>query len=180
MQAAREIGLSMFQYSTDHDGKYPDGKSSTEVFQKLIDGKYISDPTIFYIPLPGKTEPVFEQKLKSENVCWDVTCCLGPSDSDYLPVVFMTGYKVNYVPGGSAVAIILNPYPHYDRCWIDWWNGYEVARPGIAVCYKSNSAMFMELNLSKNPDGTIPNFVPPQFDPQGKTYRQLTPDGPLP
>jgi len=32
------------------------------------------------------------------------------------------------------------------------------------------------------PDGTtsIPNFISPDYKPDGKTYRQLTPDGPLP
>jgi hypothetical protein len=30
-----------------------------------------------------------------------------------------------------------------------------------------------------NPDNTIPNVVPPDFKPDGKTYRQLTPDGVL-
>ena len=177
----------MVEYSKDHDGKYPDGKSSTEVFQKLLDGGYVTDPNIFYILLSGKTKSVPGQKLKAENVCWDVTCCLGASDSDDLPMVFMTGYKVNYVPGGSAVTII-KPYPHYGvYTWRNWWYGYGLAGPGIAVCYKSNnttleenSAMFLRLDFSKNPDGTIPNFISPHFDPQGKTYRQLTPDGPLP
>jgi hypothetical protein len=28
-------------------------------------------------------------------------------------------------------------------------------------------------------DGTIPNIVPLDFKPDGKTYRQLTPDGVL-
>jgi hypothetical protein len=31
-----------------------------------------------------------------------------------------------------------------------------------------------------SPDGSIPNFIPADFDPKGKTYRQLTPDGELP
>ena len=37
-----------------------------------------------------------------------------------------------------------------------------------------------ELKNSKTSDGSIPNFVPADFDAKGKTYRQLTPDGPLP
>ena len=40
MQMARAIGLAMFAYASDHNGAYPDGKTSTEVFQKLIDEKY--------------------------------------------------------------------------------------------------------------------------------------------
>jgi hypothetical protein len=48
MQATRQIGMMMFQYAMDNDGKYPDGNSSTEVFQKLIDKNYCTDPTIFF------------------------------------------------------------------------------------------------------------------------------------
>ena len=40
--------------------------------------------------------------------------------------------------------------------------------------------MFIDLNTTANPAGSIPHFIPPDFDPKGKTYRQLTPDGPLP
>jgi hypothetical protein len=39
MQQAHQIGLMMFAYSNDHAQQYPDGKNSTEVFQKLIDGQ---------------------------------------------------------------------------------------------------------------------------------------------
>jgi hypothetical protein len=63
MQMARQIAVAMFQYSVDHDGKYPDGKSSTEVFQKLIDGNYVSDPAVFYVPLDGKAKPEASSKI---------------------------------------------------------------------------------------------------------------------
>ena len=93
----------MFQYANDHNQNYPDGKSSTEVFQKLIDGGYISDPAIFYIPMVGKIKAGVGQRLKPENVCWDVTSPVDSSAPDGLPIVFSTGYKVNYVPGGAAI-----------------------------------------------------------------------------
>jgi hypothetical protein len=179
----------MFQYAMDNDGKYPDGNSSTEVFQKLIDKNYCTDPTIFYIPLPGKIKPVAGQKLKPENVCFDVTSggdFNAFNSSDYLPVVFMTGYKVSYAPGGSAVPLI-KPYPQFGvepRTWSQWWHGAPEppshGGPGIAVIYKSNNAMFKVPNPTANPDGSISNFISPDFNPDGKTYRQLTPDGPLP
>jgi len=186
MQTARQIGLCMYSYSTDHNGNYPDGKSSTEVFQKLLDGNYVSDPNIFYIPLAGKIEPVVGQKLKPENVCFDVTSGVDSNAPDGLPLVFLTGYKATYVAGGVAVPII-KPYPQFEpRTWSQWLIGESVRSPGIAVFYKGDRATFRSLDFSekdgiitKNPDGTIPNFVPPDFDAKGKTYRQLTPDGPL-
>jgi hypothetical protein len=180
MQRSRAIGLAFFGYANDHNGTYPDGNSSTEVFQKLLDGGYISDPSIFYIPFPGKTKPVVGQKLKPDNVSWDVTCCADATTSDSLPLVFLTGYKITYAPGGAAVPII-KPFPPFTLTWSEWWKGEAepAQNPGIIVCYKTTRVWVLRLDTTKNPDGTIPNFVPADFDAKGKTYRQLTPDGPL-
>ena len=102
----------MYSYAYDNQGNYPDGKSSTEVFQKLLDEGYCTDPTVFFIPLSGKSEPIAGQKLKPENVCWDVTSGVDSSAPDGLPIVFTTGFKVTYIPGGTAVPIIY-PYPPF-------------------------------------------------------------------
>jgi len=188
IQQGRQIGSMMFSYATDNTqggNAYPEGNSSTEVFQKLIDGNYVTDPGIFYVPLPGKTKALPGQKLKPENVCWDVTCCVDSNSSDLVPLVFLTGYKVTYTPGGSAVPII-KPWPQFreePRTWLDWWHGVpdEPPTPGIAIFYKGNNAMYRKLETpQQSSDGIITNFVPPDFKPDGKTYRQLTPDGPLP
>jgi hypothetical protein len=165
MQQGRQIGQCLFSYSTDNvqnNNAYPDGNSSTEVFQKLIDGNYVSDPGIFYFPLPGKVKPVAGQKLKPENVCFDVTCCVDADAPDGLPLIFATGYKVTYTPGAAAVPLA------------------KSSPPAMIVFYKSNSAQVLFPTSAANPDGAIPNFIPASFDPKGKTYRQLTPDGPLP
>ena len=119
LQTGRRIGQLMFAYSTDHNDDYPDGNSSIEVFQKLLDGGYCTDPNIFFIPLPGKTKPVAGQKLKPENVCWDVTSGVDAHSPDGLPLVFMTGYKVTYTPGTSAVPII-KPYPQFGPEPLTW------------------------------------------------------------
>jgi hypothetical protein len=184
MQTSHSLYLAMFQYSVDNDGDFPDGKSSTEVFQKLMDGKYVTDPTLFYIPLPGKTEPVQGEPLKPENVSWDVTCCVGANDAEELPLIFMTGYKVAYIPGGAAAPLI-KPFPLFGldaRTWIEWIAGKPSrlrngASPGIAVAYKGGLSLFVKMD---EPNDVVPNFIAPTFDPKGKTYRQLTPDGPLP
>jgi hypothetical protein len=151
-----------------------------EVFQKLLDGAYITDPSIFYLPSPGKIKAQPGQKLKPENVCWDVTADIGPNDPDYLPVVFLTGYKITYSPGAAAVALA-RPYPQLrkpPRTWLQWRNGEPAGVPGIGVAYKSNATR--DFTLRQNPDGSLRNFISPDFiAPSGKTYRQLTPDGPL-
>jgi hypothetical protein len=161
VEQAHQIDLALFSYATDNiqnNNAYPDGKSSTEVFQKLIDGGYVTDPGVFYINLPGKTKALAGQKLKPENVCFDVTAGLDSGSPDDLPLVFLTGYKVTYSPGSAAVPLGKPP------------------APGLPVAYKNNSSKF----LGQGADGSIPNFIPANFDPQGKTYRQLTPDGPSP
>lgn len=159
LQSAHAIALALYSYTNDNNQNYPDGNSSTEVFQKLLDEKYVNDPAVFYFPLSGKTKPIPGQRLKPENVCWDVTSGVDSNSPNKLPVVFMTGYKVTYAPGGTAVALV------------------KSGPLGIAVFYKDNGAMF---TTTAHSDGSIPNFTPPNFKPDGKTYRQLTPDGPLP
>jgi hypothetical protein len=108
MQQAQAISVAMMLYYNNH-GSYPDGNSSTEVFQKLLDEKYCSDPALFYVPLPGKIKAMPGQKLKPESVCFDVTSGAGPRSSK-CPLVFLTGYKMNYAPGGTASPLV-KPWP---------------------------------------------------------------------
>jgi hypothetical protein len=189
MQQGRQIGQCLFAFAADNtagNNAYPDGSSSTEVFQKLIDGGYVTDPKIFFVPMPGKVAPEpGQKKLKPENVSWDVTVPVNLSSSDLVPLVFLTGYKVNYVPGGSAVP--LKPHPQIGHLrpptWWEKWFGqppfytYEPAT-GAAIFYNGNNAVYLPSLF--DPDGIIHNFVPPDFKPDGHVYRQLTPDGVMP
>ena len=170
MQQSRTIGMALWQYAQDHAGKYPEGKSSTEVFQKLLDGKYASDPSIFFYFLPGKVKPE-ASTLKPENVGWDVTCCVDATSPDHLPVVFLTGCKIVYQAGARAVP--LNSPP---RTWSDWWHNTPLPIHFTAVYYAGNNAMTRQ---HPDADGSFPNFIPADFDPKGKVYHQLTPDGAL-
>jgi hypothetical protein len=188
MQTSRIIGIAMAQYANDHGGNYPDGKSSTEVFQKLLDGNYVTDPGIFYVPYPGKVKAVPGQPLKSENISWDVTAGVDSQTSDEIPIVFLTGYRVTYAAGGSAVSLV-KPYPDFGdppRTWGQWWHGepnpMQHSIPGIAVTYKGNNSAYKMFLFESTPapEGTMPDFVSSKFDPKGRIYRQLTPTGPLP
>ena len=198
-QQVAGIGMALRGYAADHgahvwESEYPDGGSSTEIFQKLLDGGYATDPNVFYVPMWGKRAPVAGQKLKPENVCFDMTGGVAPDDSGDLPLVFMTGYRITYAPGGGATALI-KPYPAY------WWGTglwsdlrgmqFPDAKvfPGLAVCYKSQRWIWIAVGPERlddgaiDPyvnapyDGTIHGFVPATFDSKGKTYRQLTPEG---
>jgi hypothetical protein len=156
-QKAHAIGMVLSQYAQDHGGKYPEGKSSTDVFQQLIDQKYLTDPTLLYVPLTGK-HAANGMKLKPENVCWDVTDGVLPDDPATLPVVFLTGFKIRY---GSD------------------WNAFSLGYgPGtfIPVCTKECFAAFFRVDK----DGIAQLFASSDYDGKRRVYRQLTPDGPLP
>jgi hypothetical protein len=182
LMQARDLGLSLFQYANDNNGKYPEGQSSTEIFQKLLDGGYLGTESgkdsavldLLYYPMPGKVKAApGTKKLKPENICWDVTCCLNTRSPEALPTLFLTGYKVNYQGGGGAV-----PLPHPPCSWLDWWEGKDYPISFITVNYMSNNSVV----LKASPDGTIHNLISPDFfdpSPHGKTYHQLTPDGEL-
>jgi len=149
-------------YATEHHGNYPQGKSSTEIFQVLLDGHYVDDPGLFYLPMKGKVKATTPH-LSPENVSWDVTYSDNSAPSDQMPFVFTTGYKVNYSPGASLSPS--NPPP----AWLSWW----LPRPYMAVGKVNGGASVSHLSY----DGTNPGFIPADFDPTGHVYRQLTPDG---
>jgi len=160
LQNAHVIAVMLFCYASDHGNNYPTGKSSTEVFQKLIDGNYCSDPSIFYFEAPGKKMPA-SKTLKPENVCWDITIPVKSDDPDDVPLVFSTGYRLAYLPSGKATPLKESGIP----------------LPGLFVAYKSNSTRYMKEDSL--PDHIVENVIDPTFNSKGKKYQQLTPDGPL-
>jgi len=190
------IALFLHRYSMDHHGQYPSGKSSTEIFQKLLDGEYTYEPRIFFSPgSPGKTEPPITEnyKLKPENVCYDVTIPVEANSPKDLPLVFMTGYRIIYLPGASAVPLSSTMKDRNPCIAVDYNNGTfaffrNVSWFGIGE-YRSPGGFQNQYFLPDEAkqkqggrllrDGTITNFIPLTFDPAGKKYQQLTPDGPL-
>lgn len=142
------------RYANDHGGAYPDGQTSTEVFQKLLDEKYIFDPTVFYFPMKGKTKPV-GARLTADNVCFDVTGGATTKSSKFLPIVFTTGYNVTYAAGTPAESDIA---------------GRDDVK-GIAVTYLDGSSSY----LPTAGQGSAANFIDPHFEAAGATYRQLKP-----
>ena len=170
----------MFSYANDHDGQYPEGKSSTEVFQQLLDEKYVSDPAIFFLKMPGKIKADLGQKLKPENVCFDVITPVDNRTPDTMPILFSTGYRIDLTPGGAAVPRqMYSGWTESPRPLSPEW---ERGREGIAVAYKNNGSRFVHLQPADptHPQGSIPGFVPEDVDFQGRVYRQLTPEGALP
>ena len=177
MLDARAIGLMLFQYAADHNDEYPTGKTSTEVFQQLIDGGYVSDgenaesprkgAAIFYEMFPGKT-PAKSHKLRPENVAWDLIVPVKRMPED-MPILLTTGYRLDLKPNGGATPRTWPP-----RSWGDWLENIDYPR-GYLV-FVRNPGTFLR---QAGPDGSIPNLVPGDFDP-AEPYRQLTPDGSTP
>jgi hypothetical protein len=205
MFQSSSIALFMYRYSVDHQGHYPTGKSSTEIFLKLLKGKYFNDPRLFFVPgTPGKTEPMvgssfdpdnvnWDNILKPENVCYDVTIPIEADSPGDLPVVFLTGYKIKYSPGASAtplssvmeaskpcmaVAYKNNTIARFQGGWFgsDYWS--PAIRNGIF--YNDPDPQRTKQGGRFLSDGTVTKFIPSTFDPAGKQYQQLTPDGILP
>ena len=164
VQTAHLLGLCLYSYANDHQGLYPDGTSSTEVFQQLLDGGYVTDPAVFYVEMDGKTRASTGHKLKPENVCWDVTGGVSVKDDGQLPLVYLTGFRVTFAPGGGITPLEpFPPYVHFKK------------NDGLAVFYVNNSAAWLWGGDSPQ----MQHIFPPDFNAHGKTYRQLTPDGVL-
>jgi hypothetical protein len=167
VQSAHALGLALFAYANDNSGLYPDGTSSTEVCQQLLSGGYILDPTIFYVPMEGKTKAAYGQKkLRPDNVCWDVTGGGSLNDNASLPLIFLTGYRFTYAPGGGFTP--LTPFPRYETLSSD---------SGLAAYFMNNSCAW--LLPSSGAATSMEHFLPADFNAHGKTYHQLTPDGVL-
>ncbi len=148
------IAAALNSYARDHHGAYPDGSTSTDVFQKLLDGKYVDDPKVFFTLLPAKI-PADSKQLEAQNVCFDFTAGASANSPGDLPLVFTTGYDVTYTAGSNA------------RHASDLPGIFH----GMAVDYKDGSAHFRRAAA----DGSVPNVVPKDFDAKGETYRQVRP-----
>ncbi len=150
-------------YTADHDGQYPKGNSSTEIFQVLLDEHYVDNASRFYVQMKGKWRSE-AGKLKPENVCWDVTWCGGKTLPEHTPSVFLTGFRIEDSPEGRA-------FPRQKLELFTTW--HDVYLP--ALFQGDNGSSFPHAA----PDGCIHRFISNDFDPKGRTFLQLTPEGPL-
>jgi hypothetical protein len=195
MEQSRAIYALLMAYADNHRGAFPTGRSSTEIFQKLVEENHfiasgmsrdelyrqagyedsnIHDTAIFYLKVPGKSLAT-STVLKPENVCFDVTIPLGREELGACPMVFLTGYRVQYVPNGKAVCP--------DASQVPSWSGISYSNQVSISVWDNRPAPPIEGLPARPyflPDHSIANFVPADFDAKGVKYVQLTPDGPLP
>jgi prepilin-type N-terminal cleavage/methylation domain-containing protein len=180
LQTAHTIALSEFQYSIDN-GTYPGGARSQDVAIALVQGQYITDPSIFAankgVAYNGTISSI--TGMPASAICWDFIAVVGTggggnaglstSDPDGMPAVFTTGQNVpipSQGPGGAINVNVSNKNPFGSN--------------GMAVCYKSNSAQFLK---SDNIGGTSQVNTKPanylfnaSFSASPGNYLQLKPE----
>ena len=165
------------QYALDHDGHYPTGKSSTEVFQKLLDENYVSDPGLFLggFPRPMKIRGK-QLKLEPEDVGFDLTVPLDIHSPDDVPVIFLTGYRITYAPHADAIPVsprVVDRTPNiavaYQNQWGDNLPWVYVRRTRLFDYKRERDHEDQVLS-----DGTIIRFIPGTFAAKDHFYQQLT------
>jgi prepilin-type N-terminal cleavage/methylation domain-containing protein len=179
MQVCRQIGLLEFSYSNDNNQVYPYSATTAEVIaNNLLNGNYASDPTLFYIAsTPNAVKPtaavggVYAQT--SKFCCFDfmvnTTTAAGLSSTagDSTPLCELTGANYTMATTGGASGIFAN---------LDTTKT-AFAADGIAVTYKSNSAVFLRATVTGATSAvtTLP-IVPPSYtDPVGNQYALVLP-----
>lgn len=103
---ARQLGTILFTWASDHNFTYPDGSSSTEVFQRLMDEGYLEPKVavdLLYIRgMPGKVPYPGSGPLKPEHVSWDLVAPVKDNANDRLPLLVSTGWELIFLPGAPA------------------------------------------------------------------------------
>jgi prepilin-type N-terminal cleavage/methylation domain-containing protein len=168
LQVTRSVNLMAFSYANDNSQTYPAGSNSQTIVNLLLNQKYGSDPTIFAITTSKKYTSSGTQttaySLTAGNVDFDFTTTssnsgVTASASDQLPIVFTTGLSsITYTPSYTATLSNSGPF----------------ALNGVAVAYKSNSAVFVKGSISTNTTATVSNFISASFSDSG-SYTQVTP-----
>jgi hypothetical protein len=62
MTHARQLAFACKIYAADNNGEFPSGRTEQEVFQKLLDGGYLPDDSLFWMPNEARTHPLASQK----------------------------------------------------------------------------------------------------------------------
>jgi prepilin-type N-terminal cleavage/methylation domain-containing protein len=154
LQTAHVLALAEFQYANDNNQAYPDSLNTgannggatavVSVANCLVNGGYISDPSIFYInSAPSETKYTGAMTLPvtitQTSISWDFAGASNGSGvnsnyPDQLPLLWSSNTKVtnsllqnSSTTAQSVVVAISNPF----------------GTQGMAVCYKSNSAQFL-------------------------------------
>lgn len=168
LQTAHVIALAEFQFANDNNSDYPDtgytaaqsAVGASAVANCLINGGYISDPTIFWIS-GSTTESKFTGTLTSgaanlpvANISWDFCGAGGngvnPNAPDQLPLVWSSNHNVTSSVLQTAITT---------PAAVTVSSSNPFGTGGMAVCYKSNSASFLVATAS-GANGSLSTMFP--------------------
>jgi prepilin-type N-terminal cleavage/methylation domain-containing protein len=174
MQVTRQIGLAEFAYSNDNNQQYPFGPTAEAIAIALLQGNYVTDPSIFWVSgTPGDTKvsglSAPFSGLAANNVSFDFMQYnsnlqgLSSTAADGTPVVQMTGGTLAMAPTGPI------------NCTLDATKT-TFGTDGISVMYKSNSAVFKKAIADSATTAHITGFVDASYsDPLGSSYALVKP-----
>jgi len=95
------IRFALLEYAQKHKGLFPGGKSSTDVFEQLIEDHDL-EAHFVYFDLPGKREFV-GGALSPANVCYDFTQGTNLKSPEWIPIIIPTGFRINYATGEASI-----------------------------------------------------------------------------
>jgi len=157
-QTTHNLYLADFQYSIDN-GTFAGGTDAGLIAQALMKGGYVSDPSIFTIS--GFSKPIdasaTAQAIAQGYIAWDFAVQqtdnsgITTSDPDQLPLIWNTGNTAPSLTGTGPLAMSLgakNPY----------------GKDGVAVVYKSGSAMFLKVADVTAGTPSVTNFCNASFN----------------
>ena len=160
-ERARNLAFAAFRYANDHGQVYPFGTTSTEIFQKLYDGKYLAEPSDVFMTSNGNKTmykgPV-PVALKPQNVTWDFLTRdrtgLTTGDPADLPLVFTeVDTAPDWAPGvNNATITSTNPW----------------GTDGVTMCTLGQQAFFVRPGSSWS--ATVPLTQPTFTPPAGVKY----------
>jgi prepilin-type N-terminal cleavage/methylation domain-containing protein len=166
MQTTHSLYIADFQYSIDNS-HFADAADSGGIAQAMLQGGYVSDPTLFY--LGGNTVKYTgtdaAHGIQNTNVSWDFLGSgaggsyngLTTSDPDQLPLVWATGNKI-VIPASSGT---------YGTATINGNGKNYYGSDGIPVAYKSGVSTFQK--VSDVTTSTIAKFIDNSYVPPANT-----------
>ena len=172
MQVTRQIGLACFAYFNDNNQVFPYAAKSELVVDLLLNGKNVSDPSIFYVA--GTGNGASQTSGLSSPYSLPATACnfdfmvgsnggLQARAADGTPIVQMTGGTMSMETTGPINCVIDASIAAYGT-------------DGIAVCYKNMAAKFARGTTSGPSTAVIVDFVDASYsDPNGEMYSLTRP-----
>jgi prepilin-type N-terminal cleavage/methylation domain-containing protein len=160
MQTTHALYIADFQYSIDNSNAFADGADAGAVANALLNGGYITDPTIFLITgckttvkaVPGQGGGNGKSaSMTAANSSWDFMgyttgTGLTSNDPDQVPLIWATGNTLA-LPLASAEVLPVgtdNPF----------------GTDGVPVVYKSGASKFQKASITTQ---SIANFVDPSY-----------------